>query len=58
MYLQECIQSENLEPLPFADLANAINTAFLEPMQEFDHFNPNNDQTNSMSDQPLDITTP
>jgi hypothetical protein len=27
-------------------------------MQEFDPFNPNDDQTNSMSDQPLDITTP
>ena len=56
--LQDCIQSENLEHLPLADLANAINNAFLEPMQEFDPFNPNDDQTTSMSDQPLDITTP
>jgi hypothetical protein len=56
--LQDCIQSENLEHLPLANLANAINNAFLEPMQEFDPFNPNDDQTNSMSDQPLDITTP
>ena len=53
-----CIQSENVEHLPLADLANAINNAFLEPMQEFDPFNPNDDQTTSMSDQPLDITTP
>ena len=55
--LQDCIQSENVEHLPLADLANAINNAFLEPMQEFDPFNPNDDQTTSMSDQPLDITT-
>ena len=56
--LQDCIQSENLEHLPLADLANSINNAFLEPMQEFDPFNPNDDQTTSMSDHPLDITTP
>jgi hypothetical protein len=56
--LQDCIQSENLEHLSLADLANAINNAFLEPIQEFDPFNPNDDQTNSMSDQPLDITPP
>jgi hypothetical protein len=56
--LQDCIQSENFEHLPLADLANAINNAFLEPMQEFDPFNPNDDQTTSMFDQPLDITTP
>jgi hypothetical protein len=43
--------------IPYPYLANAINNAFLEPMQEFDPFNPNDDQTNSMSDQPLDITT-
>ncbi len=40
------------------DLANAINNAFLEPTQKFDPFIPNDDQPNSMSDQPLDITTP
>ncbi len=56
--LQDYIQSENLVHLPLADLANAINNAFLEPMQKFDPFNPNDDQPNSMSDQPLDITTP
>jgi hypothetical protein len=57
--LQDCIQSENLEHLPLADLANAITNAFLEPIQlEFDPFNPNDDTNNSMSDQPLDITPP
>ncbi len=55
--LQNCIQSENLEHLSVVDLANAINNAFLESMQEFDPFNPNDDQPNSMSDQPVDITT-
>jgi hypothetical protein len=44
--LQDCIQSKNLEHLPLADLANAINHAFLEPMQEFDPFNHNDDQIN------------
>jgi hypothetical protein len=39
-------------------LTATIINAFLEPLQEFDPFNPNDDQTNSMSDQPLDITTP
>ncbi len=56
--LQDCIQSENLEHLPMVDLANAISNAFLKPMQEFDPYNPNDDQRNSMSDQPLDISTP
>lgn len=32
--LHDCIQSENLELLSPVELANAINIAFLEPMQE------------------------
>jgi hypothetical protein len=56
--LQDCIQSDNFEHLHLAHLATAINNAFLKPMQEFDPFNRNNDQTNSMSDQHLDITAP
>ena len=54
--LQNYIQIENLDYLPMSDLANAINNAFLEPMQELDPFIPIDSQVNSMSDQPHDIT--
>ena len=56
--LQNYIQIEILDYLPMSDLANPINNAFLEPMQELDPFIPIDPQVNSVSDQPHDITKP
>lgn len=53
--LSRCI---HLEHLSLTNLANAINDAFLGPMQELDPFTPNDNRANRVSDQFDDIITP